>query len=225
MNIKEIQAKIRKLQILADSAAKIGSLAEAEAATLKISKLLEKYNLSLFDLADSANKNSSDINIDFFGDIPARSPYGETWRQYLLATLCKFNYCRTIITTGKRMRIVGAQVNALVVIDLFNSLQSVYRYAAKQTGIKKTEISSFLLGCVAGLNSRLEQETQTTVMHTTKLVRHYEVAIDAFLARYFISNKKVRRSRRVAGEAFGEGFATGRNTPTQRTVQQQKLWE
>jgi hypothetical protein len=121
------------------------------------------------------------------------------------------------------MRVVGTQANALVVIDLFNSLQSVYRYAAKQNGIKKSEISSFLLGCAVGLNFRLEQETKATVMHTTKLVRHYEVAIDAFLAGHTIKNRKAR-SRKVAGEAFGYGFETGRNTPTRRTVQQ-KLWE
>jgi hypothetical protein len=215
MEIKEILAKIHKLQTLANGASAIGSIAEAEAATLAIARLLDKYNLSLFDMDNNKAGTGINIDIDFFGDIPAR----ETWKQHLLTVLSEFNYCRAIINSNKHIQVVGTEANALVVIDLFNMLQSVYRYAAKQSKIRKPEISSFMFGCVAGLHARLEQEAQASVTHTTDLVRCYDVKIADFLAHYGIKTRK-ERNRKVDYDSFAAGYATGRNTPTRRTVQQ-----
>ncbi|MDR1340179.1 MAG: DUF2786 domain-containing protein [Prevotellaceae bacterium] len=212
--MKEILAKIRKLQALADSAAKIGSIAEAETATLAISRLLEKYSLSIFDV--SAGDAGTDIGIDFFGNIPA----ARIWKRVLLVTLCEFNYCRAIFNAStKRAHIVGTEANALAVIDMFNCLQSVYRYAVRQSKIRKSETQSFFLGCVAGLRVRLEKEAQTSVMHTTAIARCYDVKIADFLAQHRIRNMKVK-STKIAIRAFGDGFETGCNTPARRTVQQ-----
>jgi hypothetical protein len=212
--MKEILAKIRKLQALADNAAKIGSIAEAEAATLAISRLLGKYNLSVFDVP--AADVRTDAGIDFFGDIST----ARIWKRILLATLCEFNYCRAIFDARTRhAHIVGMEANALVVVDMFNCLQSVYRHAAKQSKIKKPETSSFFLGCVAGLRVRLEREAQMSVMFTTAIARCYDVKITDFLARHKIGSMKVKNTK-VSIRAFGAGFETGRNTPTHRTVQQ-----
>jgi hypothetical protein len=215
-NMKEIFTKIRKLQALADSAAKVGSVAEAEAATLAITRLLEKHNLSLLDVPAEAAEN----DINFFGDMAGV----QIWKRKLLAELCRFNYCKAIFDSRtKRLRVVGTEVNALVVIDMFNSLQSVYQYAAKQNRIGKSETASFFIGCVYGLSAHLEKESQTSVMHTTAIARRYDVKIDNFLALLRI--KKMRqKSRKVFADAFEAGFATGANTPTRRTVQQ-KLFD
>lgn len=158
--------KIKKLKALSEGAAKVNSLAESEAAALAVNKLLTKYNLSLMDIEnDTPDNPAPGVTIERSDEISVRNLYGRQWKERLLMTLCRYNYCK-LIGTSHKCFLLGTQLNIAAVMDLFNTLQSVYVLSAKDNyeiskrrfcggqltdKYKRKHTTSYLLGCSIGL--------------------------------------------------------------------------
>lgn len=228
--MEAILNKIKKLKALSESAAKINSIAESEAAILAMNKLLTKYNLSLLDLGDTEDNNPS-VEIEYSPMISVQNPYGRQWKERLLMTLCMYNYCK-LIASGHKVFLLGTYVNTTTVIDLFNSIQSVYLHNAKELynnarkdfrGGRLTEkykrqyITSYLLGCSIGLSVKLNDAKSQEC--TAVAIRH-----DELIQEYIDKNLKVKskplKETKVNDSAYIKGFYDGRKTPLQKTINQ-----
>ncbi|MEL3904427.1 MAG: DUF2786 domain-containing protein [Treponemataceae bacterium] len=220
--------KIRKLKQLSEGAAKINSMAESESAALAVNRLLTKYNLSLLDI-ESIQEEKTCVQIHTSELISVQNPYGRLWKERLLMTLCRYNYCRMIASSYK-VFIIGTELNTSVVIDLFNSLQSVYLYNAKinyENGkalmrggqltekFRKKHITSFLLGCSVGLSVKLN-EIQSKEC-TSLIVIHHKM-IDKYASENFKLKKKALKNTKVRTSAFSTGYKFGLNTELQKTI-------
>lgn len=225
--------KIRKLKALSEGAAKVNSLAESEAAAVAINKLLTKYNLSLIDIEDnSADNASSAVTIERSDDISVKNTYGRLWKERLLTTLCRYNYCQPVAGSHKCF-ILGTALNIAAVTDLFNTLQSVYVYHAKNSyeeakvnyrGGKLTEkykrryVTSYLLGCSIGLSVKLEE---IQAKECKALVVFHKKHIDDYIAE----NLKIRSDKKLPVKksntndtAYCKGFYRGLKTDLNKSI-------
>lgn len=222
---ESILNKIQKLKALSENAKDINSLSEAEAATLAMNKLLTKYNLSLMDIRDGDGK-SVGIGVKRSELIPVRNPYGRLWKERLLMTICRYNYCR-MIGQGSRVFLLGTEFNMMIVIDLFNTLQSVYLHSARialealkprlrggqnTKKYKQKWITSFLSGCSIGLSVKLEESKEKS---STALVICHESAIDKYVSDnlnvYSKPAKQVKKNDSAYTKGFYKGLATDLN--------------
>lgn len=220
--------KIKKLKTLSEGAEKIGSMAESEAATLAMNRLLTKYNLSLLDI-DNSETDCPSIEIERSELISVQNLYGRLWKERLLMTLCMYNFCK-MISSSYRVFIVGSKVNSMTVIDLFKTLQSVYLYSAKNEyesvkasfrGGKRTEsykrkyITSYLLGCSIGLSVKLQEQKSQEC--TAVAVRHDELIKDYCSQNLNLRSKPVKATK-INDSAYMKGFSKGRKTELQKTI-------
>lgn len=219
---ESILNKIKKLHALTESAKQVNSLAEAEAATLVMTKLLTKYNLSLMDINTSAEKGVT-VDVKKSESILVRNLYGRQWKERLLMVLCRYNYCQ-MIGAGSRVFLLGTEFNMMTVIDLFNSLQSVYLHSAKTAmeglkpklkGGQNTEkykrkwITSFLLGCSIGLSVKLERQKD---IYTTDLAICHSSAIEKYKSENLKLCNKPAQTFKPNDSAYTKGFYKGLDT-------------
>lgn len=225
---QSILDKIRKLKQLSEGAAKINSIAESEAAALAVNRLLTKYNLSLLDIEVDPEEKSG-VEIHYSDLISVQNPYGRLWKERLLMTLCRYNYCR-VIGHSYKVFILGTELNTAAVVNLFNSLQSVYLYNAKLNydseksrmhggqlteKFRRKHITSFLLGCSIGLSVKLEQIQSNGC--TALTVRHHEM-IDKYVSDNMKLAKKPIKQPKIKESAYLNGYRFGLNTELQKSI-------
>lgn len=222
--------KIKKLKALSEGAFNIGSIAESEAATLAMNRLLTKYNLSLLDI-DETDANKPSVEIGQSELVSVQNPYGRLWKERLLMVLCRYNYCK-MIGYSYKVFVLGTQINTMTVIDFFNTLQSVYLHSAKKEydsvkrsfrGGKRTEaykrkyITSYLLGCAIGLSVKLEKQKSEEC--TAVAIRHDKL-IDEYCAQNFKLKSKLGKPVKTNDTAYERGFYEGMNTELRKTINQ-----
>lgn len=221
--------KIRKLQALSEGAAKVNSLAESEAAALAVNKLLTKYNLSLLDIEKNAPEENEASNIIRSDYISVMNTFGRQWKEQLLQVLCKFNYCRVIISSHK-VFLLGTDLNTAAVISLYNMLQKAYLHAGKQSyesakitykGGKLTQrymrkyITSYLLGCSIGLNVMLDKIQS---QQCRQLVVFHDKHINDYIDKN-MSIKTVKRPvKKTIDSAYTRGFMKGMTTELNKHI-------
>lgn len=225
---QSILDRIRKLKALSEGAAKISSIAESEAATLAMNKLLTKYNLSLLDIEEQ-DSNKPSINIEQSELISVKNTYGRQWKERLLITLCMYHYCK-LIASGDKVFLLGTEMNTNTVIGLFSTLQSVYRYNAKEQydqakryfrggqlseRYKRKYITSYLLGCSIGLSVKLQEiKSQECVAIA---IRHDELIDDYIKNNLKVETKKLRETK-IIDSAYSKGFYNGKGTALQKSI-------
>ena len=101
---EKILEKLRKLIRLRDSAKKIGSEAEAEAAILAINRLLIEYNISLDEVDEKAVDDFSDIQES--DRLDCSDPFRSIWKHSLLSILAEHNFCKSYILSGSSKGII-----------------------------------------------------------------------------------------------------------------------
>lgn len=228
MEVSEsILNKIRKLKALSEGAANINSIAESESAALAVNRLLTKYNLSIFDIEETSDKTS--ITIEQSDLISVQNQYGRQWKERLLMVLCRFNYCK-VIACSYKVFILGTQINTVTVVDLFNSLQSVYIHNAKKSydndkqsfrGGKLTEkykrkyITSYLLGCSIGLSVKLEDIKST---ECTALTLKHDGLIDEYINENLKVKRKPLKAAKTIDSAYTKGYHYGKNSSLNKTI-------
>lgn len=105
-DINTVLQKLKKLQKLYDGAKAINSEAEAQNAAAKIQNLLTQYNLSMSDVYNTEDEDTSKnaVTEDHVGDEWFRK-IGGAWDSALLYNICKYNFCYVLISSFHRSRI------------------------------------------------------------------------------------------------------------------------
>lgn len=229
MDRESVISKIRKLLRLQFNAEKIGSQGEAFQAAKMVKKLLMEYNLSMGDISNDSQE--VEVNMKESEDITPFDKYGSYWKKALLYVICENNLCSLYIRTyNKKMFIIGAEENVVVVREFYDYLLKVFRRLAierfneaqneamrnhkryTESG-KNLYIRSYLEGVSAGLQENYDS-IKPTSEETALVVCHNEMIKDyLFKQRGFIEDEHKPRKRRhnVLGYAYKQGHNDGRN--------------
>jgi hypothetical protein len=225
---QSILEKIKKLKSLSEGALKINSVAESEAATIAMNQLLTKYNLSLLDIED-AQSGTSSIRIERSQPLSVQNPYGRLWKERLLMTLCRYNYCQ-LLGSSYNVFLLGSEINMMTVIDLFNTLQSVYLHNGKISyeqikhnlvGGQRTKkymrkyITSYLLGCSIGLDVKLNKIQS---QECTSIAICHKGMIDKYISDNLKLKSKPAKEVKTNDSAYNKGFYKGMATELQKTI-------
>lgn len=216
--------KIKKLIALRDGARAIGSEGEANAAAAAIARLLTQYNLEMAEVYQSTESKDEENPIGKSGRFNTADPYRCGWRQDLLNVLCKFYYSKAFMVTGTSTMVVyGTDVNRMAVEYAFNFLTTVFssllprRYKEHFAGCRVMPrqrdqwAASYLLGCVSGVNDKLQKESEAT---STGLMVCHQTMIDRYMEQQgrktgtWKSNSGTRRM--LDGNAYAIGEKDGR---------------
>lgn len=234
MEKESVISKIRKLLKLQYGAEKIGSMGEACQAAKAVKKLILEYNLSMGDIED---EDAGSVNMVSQEDMARADKYGNLWKLELLHVIAENNQCRTFTRTyNKKMFIIGAEENVVVVKEFFDYLVKVLRRLAVERfneaqneamleGKRYTEdgeklfIRSYLEGVSVGLQANYE--SMKPISEETALVVCHNQAIDDYLnnSRYQMNDKKTRhRQRKILESAYYTGAKDGRNVSLNKQI-------
>jgi len=132
MSDEKLLDKIKKLITLANDAG--ATEAEADTAMSMANRLLLMHNLTMADvkLKPDAKFERKDGAI-----IIGEGHHEGSWEDALMAVLCQFNMCSSIIHRTKGLRragitIIGAKANVEIVLYLFDSARNMYRGLASK---------------------------------------------------------------------------------------------
>lgn len=232
-DLSRILEKLRKLMDLKESATQCGEFGEANAAAAGITRLLREYDLTMQDIpSEQKEKDPVDMEI-----IPFKFMYMNfTWYWDLLNTVAHYNNARIIRhrhfnTQGKVdevfYKVIGRKKNREIVLYLISFLchqfirlgQESYPKWKYQTMIRTgltpanrtIFMKSYLIGCVFGLDEKLEREQKAASSDKlTALIKVNKAEIDAFMADMDV---KTARQRDIQGidTAMAMGNEAGRN--------------
>lgn len=228
----KIVEKLKKLMRLQQSAKKIGSEGEANAAAAAISRLLTQYNLSLMDINPEERKES--LQVQRTGHISFKDTYG-LWKRLLMNVICEFNYCKVFLISGQsNMVIVGTEANTSAVIYLYDMLRGIFRklapvryeeFASGIRGAIRTEkykrkyIASYLKGCVYGVKEKLTIEAKANEVQDKSLVVCHNQLIDDYMSSYeLVQRKAAKTKKKDIVEAFSSGYCDGKNTNINKAI-------
>lgn len=227
MEKENVINKIRKLLRLQFNAEKIGSKGEAFQAAKMVRKLLLEYNLSMSDI-DSEDEKTT-VNITESDDMTSADKWGNHWKKELLSVIAENNLCKLYVRTySKKMFILGAAENVIIVKEFYDYLVKVFRRLAierfneaqneaMKEGKRYTEkgqslyMRSYLEGVSIGLQANYDSMKPTS--QETGLVVCHAQMINDYLnnSQYQLNDKKTRERRhKVYAEAYYQGEKDGR---------------
>lgn len=234
---EKIIEKVRKLLLLKESAAQVGSEGEAHAAAAAVHRLLVEYNLSLLDIGE-VNPQSR-LTVCESDRISYKDAAGNIWKRDLMRVLCEHNYCKMLLYTGTtHMVVIGTEENAATVIALFDYLRKTFRrlseekyseYAQGRLGYwrtgkgKKNYIRSYLEGCIPGLRIQLEKIVQTP-QETGLIVCHQKLISDYMTGIKLVKRKPVALKHKTNYEAYMTGVDDGSHISLNRQLKDNTLF-
>ncbi len=237
--LDNIWNKIRKIMALQESATKIGEEGEAQAAAAAITRLLLKYDLSMEDIPNGEKIKNRVV----LRDITFKVPYDNLqWYSFMIGIVCTENSCQHLLGwkyDGKKMvrchKVVGREKNVEIVLYLISFLSNHFLAAAKrsrrnpdkklfvhnrqiflQTDVPvQVYMKSFLLGCVFGLERKLEEEKKAfSTSEITALTIRTSKEIEDFFEQenMQIANARKTSIKSLDPVSFSKGKQVGRNT-------------
>lgn len=221
---EKIYDKIRKLIRLKESASKIGSEGEANAAAAAVNRLLTEYNLSLMEITEE--ETAPVLSVAESSRISYQDTYGNIWKRDLLRIISEYNYCQILLYSGTTyMVVLGTKENASVVIALYNYLRSAFKTLATDRHrefiqgkrgyyctqkFKKNYIRSYLLGCCVGLRAQFESINRTC-KETGIILCHKQLIKDYLDTVKLVKRKPLQNKRKTNYLAFNSGYMDGNN--------------
>lgn len=136
--------KLQKIKAHADSAAKIGNEAEAQAFAEMLQRLLLKHELDMTDLEferASAEEPVSQHWVNLKANGVAEKSSRSAWQERLASVVARFNFCRILVCPGSnRFSLVGKKAHAAVAEYLIVTLiRSADRMSDLATGAYNRE--------------------------------------------------------------------------------------
>lgn len=211
--IESVIRKVQKLLALADES-RNPSEAEAIAASMKVQKLLAKYNLDIAEVTGEEKKEEIEQVIADVGT-------GKKWK-YTLADVVAKSYCCKSFCRGSEMIVFyGFRSDVLIARRVFmylfkvgNTLASNHIKQRKESGERRMDgvYNSFCLGFCNGVSSELEKNCRALALVTPKEV------VTSF--REYSANFKTvdRRIDMTDWDAYYEGEEEGRRALTGRYI-------
>lgn len=238
-NLESVLNKLRKLQNFYEGAKKINSEEEANVAAAAIQRLLTQYNLSMDEIGTDEEKTKDNVLEESMNGFTYKS-IGGPWEYRLLNVICKWNFCKCLLYGGsfKRLIIFGKKENIETVKWLnsmlserfvafsksrFKEFKQTMEFAMKPISIDKYQ-RSYLLGCAAGLDAKLQEENDIEKRKdqdfgtkvTALVVRNNAAIVEYIESKYSTTRAKARREN--FDEARCRGFEDGRNTNLYKQV-------
>jgi hypothetical protein len=220
--MNKLLEKLQKIKAHAESAAKIGSEAEAEAFAAMLQQLLTKHKLGMSDLDFEVEDVRDPVGtsmVDWQGVKIRKSRIA--WIEQLAAIVAHAYFCKILVHTGSsHITLVGREqdrvVAEYVIVTLvrlaqklaekeFGKLYRQDRYAAH--GFK----GSFLKAFVQRINERLKEERGEAERSTSTAlvrIRHEEKAVEDYLKS--MKTRKVAMVRGSRRDHNAEGWRRGR---------------
>jgi hypothetical protein len=161
---EKVLDKVQKLLAKAESSKQLGSLEEANAFVAKANEIMLEHNLSMVEvnLKDKESGLSSST-VSYLDNMA-----GNAWRTKLLALLCHYNFCVSVVTAAnKTVTVYGDKENVDVVMFLYSNVSAriynlgVSEYLSIPKEIRPHKrynfLKNFALGAVTGLNRKLAE--------------------------------------------------------------------
>lgn len=209
--LDKIKTRLAKLIKLQESAISLNSTEEADAVAIKIKNLLDQYNLTMSDAEFEEERKTLTREA---AEASYISRIGGKWEAVLISVLCKYNFCQSVSTkqfgsVRVTFTVLGLKENVDTVLWLFRYLSDNFvkmgkhRYEVQKAGDdafgvktiqQDTFLRSYLLGCVIGLNAKLQREQQQleSEVGTSIILRNNE-AVKEFMHQEFGENLKSGR--------------------------------
>ena len=231
--MQRILDKLRKLMDLKESAMQCGEVGEANAAAAGITRLLKEYDLTLQDIP-SELKPADPVGID---RLEFTFPYMQyPWYWILCSVVARHNGAEVIrtryfginrVVTNTYYKVVGRAKNRYVTQYLISFLCHQFIYIGKRNypewklrQIRSTGktpptaavyMRNFLLGCVSGVDQKLDEEESTLPKDkVTALEKRDTAAIEAFLKDMDCKNKR-QGNKKILDDVFEDGYQVGKS--------------
>lgn len=240
---KRILAKIKKLLALKEGAEKIGSEGEAYAAANGVHRLLTEYNLSMADVMGEDGEQKGP-KIEESEGISYASHFG-LWKQKLMAIICKYNYCSSVISPQtKKVIIVGQEDNIAVCHQLFDYLVKAFVRLAKEKFIEflkeysgftgkdaplsvarimlgEDRVNEFFHSYYIGVNGGLVEnfESRVPTSEEKAIVLSHKEAIHDYLKKQGVHTRRGSVDYgELNGNAWHEGYQDGKHINLDRQI-------
>lgn len=240
MTREKLMERLAKIKRHQESAAKIGSLAEANAFAAKLQGLLDQHKLGMDDIefdafiADEPVEEEVVEGADYgYGDRRARVP----WTEKLAGVIARSHGCTILVWTGmNRISFVGRKSDRAVAVYLFSTLvpelermsKRMHRAEKKEYGwLPSNWRRSWLMGAVRGIKRQLQEQQEATradaqaTGNGTALVRldSSKEALAEFVSRRCPGNARARGvGGRLDSAAYCDGEAHGRSMSVKRGI-------
>ncbi len=223
MELDQIISRIKKLMKHAESAKNLGSLAEAEIFTAKVNELLLEYNITMHQIAMSADKDEDEFSKYVYNEkiSYANNQSGDRWRLNLIKTLTYYNMCNFHLSHDKTFRVYGRMENVDVVVWMYNFLSiglhnlSLTTYNSlpshhKHPNIRYAYLKNFLLGCADGIAIKLSEQRKSREVEMTGMILYNKQALERY-EKENIPNLRFVKSKPVKlGHGYNEGVEAGK---------------
>lgn len=237
MTTESLLDKLRKIKAHAESAAKIGSEAEADAFTSMLQRLLLKHKLEMTDI-EVAEQNAAEPVDEFsvdWDDVKVRNTR-IGWIEVLAGHIARAHFCRILVVKGSsHITLVGrksdAKVAEYMLVTLVRAIESM---AAKEHAqyawlcYKKTGSTygargfkaSFINAFISRIIERLEEERRTAEAATSTALMRFNsaaAAVDSYINDKFksrVKGAKMNGSANFAGAKRGRAAADAINLRT-----------
>jgi len=220
-------ARIKKLMRHAESAQKIGSLAEAETFSAKATELIQEYNIELHLL--KFDEQEEDFSQYMYGESISYkdNQSGQRWKLNLVSVLCKHNFCNyTWKSYSKTFRVYGRMENVDSVVWLYNFLSTGLLRLAQEAHVNRTSehimmygdrryafLKDYLIGAVVGIDRKLDRQKRESVHaeQITALMVVNKEALGKFLKSQDPTVRTVKMKPMRVGAAYRDGLVAGEN--------------
>ena len=187
---------------------------EAIAATLKVQRILAKYDMELSEVTTDSKEGMTQMECETSNDI---------WRFGLARTIAD-NFCVEVYTRNNVLTFYGYKRHCDTAKEVFMALYNFGRKRASEifkefrnqgkrvTGIK----NQFYIGFVAGVKSALEAQSRALMVITPPEV------VDAFAdfcSGVHMKNSRPQMSYRADEELYNRGVQEGRNAATRKEIE------
>jgi hypothetical protein len=230
MTQEAILEKLAKIKRMADSAAAIGSEAEAEAFAAMLQKMLINHKLEMSDLEFEKMEKEQPvekhyINYDQYPDIKLRRTR-VLWIEQMASIVARAHFCRILIHPGSsRITLVGRKEDFVVAEYMIITLQRIIEHISDKAAYHyrlechrlygngnaaKGFRESFTLAFIRRLAERYELEKNAMTETSTALVRvnKAEEAVVAFMKAKFSKGKASALSHTLSS-FNSEGYKRG----------------
>ncbi len=187
---------------------------EAARAMEKAQELLEKYNLTMRQIADRSKDSPWHDMWDL--ELPIDQV---DWKKYLIHYVATNNFCKVVLSGRKSIHILGKQMNVSAVVErsiwIMAQLESTvwletHNYEGSLSKLKFR--NSFLWGAVNRINERLKEAQKarmTASPTTTALVVDLRKETEEFARTKFPSLVSRHRYSNNDQEAYNAGRQAG----------------
>ena len=208
--------KIKKCMALASNNP---SAEEATSAALMAQKLMAKHGISMVELEeDTSSQESIAESIIWVGQ-------GKAWKFRLSHIIADNFRCKTFSHGSNIVAFYGYQTDAEAAKEVFSSLfklgdkmaERVAHKAWETTGVRKGVYNSWVLGYMAGIKSKLDEQCKALMI---VIAPEVNTQYQEFMQDAKVTKSKFRLENGVDRSIYLQGVIAGKNAVSSRELEE-----